>query len=103
MQSALTLHKHIAQKEYAQSPLGKIEKQIKQFYDDLYLKRVKLSEEEVKQVNAIRTENEELVTDYIKKRETEDREAIDEMLLQSMTKELVILKANQEKPLPMNK
>lgn len=95
MTSALTIHKHILKREYEKSPLGQAEKKIRQHMDSIKLGRRDISDEDLKAISAIRNENEAKIEAYIKERNRLDREAIDNMLLESMSKELVILEANK--------
>jgi hypothetical protein len=89
--SVLTIHKEMERKEYAASPLGKIEKTIGEIYRDMQLKKLALPEDLAKQVYDIREENEKWQMNYIDERLKKDREAVDAKLLESMSRELDIL------------
>jgi hypothetical protein len=88
----LSIHKEIEKKKYAQSPLGKVERELTKIYDALKLKNGKLSEELAHKVYDIRDENEKWQMKYIEDRIKADREAVDAKLLDSMTRELNLLK-----------
>jgi hypothetical protein len=92
--SVLTIHKEIERKEYAASPLGKLEKVIGEIYREMQLKKEALPEDLAKQVYDIREENEKWQMQYIDDRLKADREAVDSKLLESMTRELAILEKN---------
>lgn len=89
--SILTIHKEIAKKEYAASPLGKTERALTKIYDDLKLKNGSLPESVAKQIYDIRDTNEKWNLAYIERTNKEHREAIDAKLLEAMSKELEIL------------
>lgn len=91
-QSVLTIHREMQKKLYQESPLGKVEKEIGRIYDDLKLKSKELPEDIAKEIYAIREENEKWQLEYIERTNKEHREAIDAKLLESMTRELAILK-----------
>ena len=89
----LSLHKEILKKEYEQSPLGKIEKELRKYYEGVELKKYdKLPEDLAEQVFDIREENEKAQLDYIEQANKRHKEAVDEMLLTAMTKELEIIR-----------
>lgn len=87
----LTIQKERLKKEYAKSPLGLIEKQLRDFYDSLVVKGQKLPEDYAKQVYDIREDNEKRVGEYVETRLKHDREAVDDFLLDAMTRELEVL------------
>ena len=89
--SLLTIEKEIIRKEYQKSPLGIAEKKLRTFYDGLIIKKEVLAEDIAKRVYDIRVENEKRTEEYIETRLKLDREAVDNFLLESMTKELDIL------------
>lgn len=85
--SLLTIHREILKKEYDKSPLGIVEKKLKEFYG----KNKILPKHILKEISAIREENEKAQMKYIEDSQREDREAVDRMLLESMEKELSII------------
>jgi hypothetical protein len=89
--SSLTIHKEILKKEYAESPIGKMEREITKFYDELVLKGEKLPEDIAKQVYDLRDLHEKKQMDYIDESQKRDRDAVDAMLMEAFTKELEIL------------
>lgn len=89
---ALSIHKEIEKKAYAESPLGKAEREITKVYDSLTLSGKKLPEDVSKQIYDLRDENEKWQLAYIERTNREHKEAINNKLLESMTKELEILK-----------
>lgn len=89
--TALTIQKEIIKKEYEKSPLGIIEKKLRAFYDGLVGKGEKLPEDVAKQIYEIREMNEKRTENYIEERLKHDREAVDNFLLDAMTKEEEIL------------
>jgi len=89
--SALTIHKEILKKEYAESPLGKIERELTKIYDGMKLSGQALPEDVAKDIFDVRDENEKWQMNYIDERLKLDREAVDSKLLESMSKELDIL------------
>lgn len=91
MPNILKIHKEIAKKEYAESALGKVERELTRIYDNLKITKSALPEEIAKQVYDIRDENEKWNLDYIERTNKEHREAIDAKLLEAMSKELEIL------------
>lgn len=91
MSSILQIHKELEKKEYANSPVGKLEKQIRQFYDGLTTTGQKLPETVAKQVYDLRDENEKKHKEYIDYTLKRDKEAVDDLLINSFTKELEIL------------
>mgnify|MGYP001609316727 CR=1 FL=1 len=93
MPTALSIHKEIEKKKYAESPIGLKEKSLRKIYDSLTLKNEKLPEEVAKKVYDVRDENEKWQMEYIRKTNLEHKEAVDAKLLESMTKELDILNA----------
>lgn len=91
MTSVLTIHKEIQKKEYAQSPLGKLERELTKFYDDLKLHKKVLPEEFSKEIYDIRDANEKAQIEYIDMTLKRDKEAVNKMLFDSMTKELEVI------------
>lgn len=91
MSSMLSIHKEIEKKKYAESPLGKLEKELGQFYDGLQITKRELPTDVLEQVNRIRSEHEKAQTDYIDMTLKRDRQAVDDMLFKAMTDELAIL------------
>lgn len=89
--SILTIHKEMEKKEYAKSPLGKVEKELGQIYDAMRLKNEALPEDIAKQIYDVRDDNEKWQMKYIEDRLKADREAVDAKLLESMSSELDIL------------
>lgn len=89
--SILTINKEIEKKAYLETPLGKVEKALRKFYDDLKLKNSKLPEDVAKQVYDIRDANEQAIKDYMDRSNKEHRESIDNFLLQAMSKELELV------------
>jgi hypothetical protein len=90
--SGLTIHKEMQKKLYQESELGKVEREITKIYDNLTLKKQQLPEEISKKIFDIRDENEKWQLEYIERTNREHREAVDAKLLESMSKELDILK-----------
>lgn len=90
--NALSIHKEIEKKNYAESPLGKIEREITKIYDAMKLSSTALPEDVAKKIYDIRDENEKWQLDYIERTNREHKEAVNNKLLESMTKELGILK-----------
>jgi len=91
MVNMLSVHKELAKKAHAESDLGKLEKRISQFWDNVYLKDLKLPQEFVDKVNKIRTDNEQAQLDYIEKTNKEHREWIDQSLKKAMSEEAKLL------------
>lgn len=89
--SVLTIHKEIEKKKYAESPLGKLERKITSIYDDMILKKEALPENVAKQIYDLRDQHERDEKDYIDMTLKRDKEAVDKMLFDVMTKELEIL------------
>ena len=85
--SILTIQKEILKKEYAKSPLGILEKNIGEFYVEMNRKKKKLPEDVAKQIYDIRDGNEKAVMKYIEDSQKRDREAVDSLLLEAMSKE----------------
>lgn len=92
--SILSIHKEIEKRKYAESDLGKAEKELGKIYDSLKIKNSKLPEDIAKKIYDIRDENEKWQTEYIERTNREHKEAVDGKLLESMTKELEILKSH---------
>ena len=91
LKSGLTIHKEIQKKEYEKSPLGKVERALTKIYDKMRLENKALPENIAKKVYDTRDENEKWQMKYVDDRTRADREAVDEKLLESMSKELDIL------------
>ncbi len=89
--SILTIEKEILKKEHEKTPLGIIEKDLRKFYDGLVTTGQKLPEDIAEQVYRIREGNEKTVGDYVETRLKLDKQAVDDFLLEAMTKELEIL------------
>lgn len=89
--SILTINKEIERKAYFETPLGKVEKALRKFYDELKLKSSKLPEDVAKQVYDIRDANEKAITEYMAKASKEHREAVDKLLFDAMSKELELV------------
>lgn len=90
--TVLSIHKEIEKKRYAESPVGKMERELTKIYDSLKLKNQKLPEDIAEQVYNIRDENEKWHLDYIARMNRERSEAIEAKLLESFTKEVELLK-----------
>jgi len=94
--------KEIAKKNYAESPLGKAEKFLREFYWDVDRKVKNMSEDDYKKVDVIRTESGKEIEKYSTeqnakiKKLMDERQAIidesaktvDDMLLEQMEKEI---------------
>lgn len=89
--SALGIHKEILRQEYAKTEVGKAEAKLKEFYGNLKKKGEALPEEIAEQVYNIREANEQAQLEYIKQSEKENREKVDQILLDSFNKEIAIL------------
>lgn len=89
--SILTIHKEIEKQAHAKSPLGQLEKKLRTFYDSMVMKREKLPEHLAKEIYNIREENEKRTMEYIDERLKKDRDAVDEFLMDAMTRELEII------------
>lgn len=96
MSSTLTIHKEIEKKAYAQSPLGKLERQLTKFYDGLKLSNKALPEDVAKQIYDIRDKHEKDQMDYIDMTLKRDKEANEKMLFDSFTKELEVINKYQK-------
>lgn len=94
MKSPLTIQKELLKKEYEKTPLGIAEKKLRKFYDDAYLNSWVIPEETLKQRDVIRTENEKRVMEYVETRQKIDKEWIDDALLDSMSREILLLEIN---------
>lgn len=90
--NVLSIHKELEKKQYAESPLGKAEREMTKIYDALKLSGKALSEDVAKKIYDVRDENEKWQLEYIERTNREHKEAVDGKLLESMTKELNILK-----------
>lgn len=89
----MSIHKEMEKKEYAESPLGKIEKELRDFYEGVEIKKYEpLPEHLAEQVFDIREANEKKQLDYIDEANQKHKQAVNEMLLEAMTKELKIIK-----------
>ncbi len=95
--SLLTIEKEYLKKEHEKSPLGKVEKKLRAFYDNLYVTNTKLDEETLKKVSDIREANEKRIQEYIDTRLKTDREAVDNFLLESMTEELQLIENKNDR------
>lgn len=89
--SLLSIHKELEKKQYAESPLGKLERKLHDFYDEMVLRKEALPEDIAKQVYDIRDKNEKDQKDYIDMTLKRDKEAVGKMLFDTFTKELEIL------------
>jgi len=89
--SILTIHKEILKKEYAHSPLGKLEKQLGDFYTEMQRKKEKLPEEIAEQIYNIRDENEKAMMKYVEDSQKRDKEEVDKLLFGAMSKEMEII------------
>lgn len=87
----LQLHKEIEKKEYANSPVGKLERQMTAFYDEMFLAKKALPEDVAKQIYDIRDENEKKHKEYIEYTLQRDRDAVNAILIDSFTRELEII------------
>ena len=87
----LSIYKELEKKKYAESPLGKIERKIHQFYDDMILHKESLPEPIAKQIYDLRIKHEQDEKDYIDMTLKRDKEATEKMLFDTFTKELEIL------------
>lgn len=94
MPNVLSIHREIEKKAYAESPLGKVERALTKIYDGLKLDQKKLPEDVSKQIFDVRDENEKWQLEYIERTNREHKDAINAKLLESMTRELEILKKN---------
>jgi hypothetical protein len=92
--SGLTIQKEIQKKEYEQSPLGKLDRQIHKIYDDMILHKEALSEPVAKQIYDLRDKHEKEEQAYIDMTLKRDKDAVDKMLFDTFTKELEILNNN---------
>lgn len=90
--SILTIHKEIERKEWEKTPLGQLEKNIRQFYNRMSKNGKRLPEEVAKKVYEIRTENEKIQLEYIERTNREHKEFIDQSLLKSMGEEWELIK-----------
>lgn len=89
--SILTIHKEILKKEYAKSPLGILERKIREFYEEIVRSGTQLPEDISKKINEIRTKNEKDQEEYVEYSLKRDRENVDNLLFESMTKEWELL------------
>lgn len=89
--SHLTIQKELIKEAYSKSPLGVMERRLNEIHDTLYLGGKEAPEDVLKEIDKIRTENEKKQIEYIEFRLKTDREVIDDMLLESMTKEVALL------------
>ena len=90
--SLISIHKEIEKKAYRETPLGKVEAEIGKIYSDLKAKGARLPESVCKEIFDIRTGNEKDQLAYIERTNREHKEAVDEMLLKAMSKELKVIK-----------
>lgn len=93
--SILTVHKEIQKKEYAKSPLGQLEKKLGNFYVEMERSKEKLPEDISKQIYDIRDNNEKSVMAYIEESNKRDREAVDNLLFEAMSKEWKLIEDYQ--------
>lgn len=91
MKSILSIHKEILKKEYAKSPLGIIERKLREFYVEMERSKKQLPEEYAKKIFDIRNNNEVAQSKYVEDSLKRDREAVDKMLLEAMEQELEII------------
>lgn len=96
--SYLTIQKELAKKEYEKTPVGIAEKKMRKLYDTIYLKKIEVPEDVLKQRDEVREKHEKKYGEYVEKatkRDKEnwknDRDAVDKMLLESFTKEISLL------------
>jgi hypothetical protein len=87
----LTIHREIEKKEYEKSVLGQLEKRIRNFYDEMILKKKQMPEDLAKEIYDIRDSQEKRYMEYIDMRNVEDRKAIDSMLEDAFNKELAVI------------
>ena len=87
----LAIHKEIEKAKYLETPLGKLEKELRGIYNDMKEKNDSLPEEFSKRVYDIRDTHEQKQMKYIDDRLIADRDAVDSMLFEAMTKEKEIL------------
>lgn len=96
--TGLTIQKEIQKKEHEKTPLGQVEKKLRNFYDNLLVKGEKLPEYLAKQIYDLRDEHESKQLKYIEDTEKEQAIAVDKMLYDTMSSELTLLeKYVQEK------
>lgn len=93
--SILTIHKEMEKKAFSETEMGKLEKKLRTFYDNLVTKSTPLPEEYAKQIYDIRVNHEQKQMDYIKESQVRDAKAIDEMLMDAFTKEVAIIEDYQ--------
>lgn len=91
MTSALTIRKEIEKKAYEQSPMGKLERQLRKFYDEMLLSKKVLPEEFAEKVYDIRDKHEKDQMAYIDMSLKRDKEATEKMLFEAMSKELEVI------------
>ena len=89
--SILTVHKEILKKDHAKSPLGILEKNIASFYQEMEKAGKKFPEDIAEKVYDVRDGNEKAVQKYIEDSQRRDREYVDNLLLEAMTKEWNII------------
>lgn len=90
----LSIHKEIEKKNYSESPLGVVEKKLTRIYDDLRLQKEKFPEDLSKKIHDIRDANEKWQMKYIEDSLREQREKVDEKLLEAMTEELNLIQSH---------
>lgn len=96
MSSGLTIRKEIEKKAYAESPLGKLERQLTKFYDGMKLSNKALPEEYAKEIYDIRDQHEKDEMAYIEMSLKRDKEANEKMLFDAFTKELEVINKYQK-------
>lgn len=96
MTSALTIHKEIEKKAYAESPIGKLERKLTKFYDGMKLGNKVLPEEFAKQIYDIRDQHEKDQMSYIDMTLKRDKDATEKMLFDTFTKEIEVINKYQK-------
>lgn len=96
--TALTIAKQLEREKYNNTPVGQAEKKIKHIHDRLILEKVKVPEKVLKQVDAIRNENEQKHLEFnkqyaeeVKKLNDKYADLTDGMLLDLFNKEIALL------------
>ena len=87
----IQIQKEIEKKEYANSPVGKLEREMTKFYDEMKVTGKALPEDVAKKIYDIRDENEKKHKEYIDMTLQRDKDAINELLINSFTRELEII------------
>lgn len=96
MSSALTIRKEIEKKAYAESPQGKLERQLTKIYDGMKLQNKAFPEDVAKEIYDIRDKHEKDQMAYIEMTLKRDKEATDKMLFDAMTQELEVINKYQK-------